>query len=110
MNIVLIKYLKFLGVKPNFSECYNCNSKDILTYDLKLGGVVCDKCYQDGYVFSKNTMKLLKLFQEIDIHKINKLNITFEKTKEEINLFIQEYYETYTGIYLKKKENLKLFI
>lgn len=110
LNIVEIKYLKYLGVKPNFSKCFNCNSKDILTYDLKLGGVVCNKCYQDGYVFSINTMKLLKLFQEIDIRKIDKLKITSQKTKEELNLFIQEYYETYTGIYLKKKEKLKLFI
>lgn len=107
LNIALIKYLNYLGVKPNFLECFNCNSKNILTYDLKFGAV-CHDCYREGYIFSLNTLKLLYLFQEVDIKKINKLKINSLKTKEELNLFIQEYYDTYTGIYLKNKNNLKI--
>lgn len=106
VNIVEIKLLKYLGVKPNFLNCINCNSNDIITYDINLGGMVCKNCYNNSYIYLPNTLKLLKLFQDVDIEKINKLNITSNKVREEINLFISCYYETYTGIYLLNKNNL----
>lgn len=105
-SIVEIKLLKYLGVKPNFSECITCNSKEILTFDINQGGMVCKNCYLDTYIFSNNTLKLLKLFQDVDIEKIDKLNISSGKTKEEIEHFIHEYYDTYTGIYLLNKDKL----
>lgn len=108
-NIVEIKYLDFLGVKPNFTSCLGCGSKDILTFDLKLGGSVCSNCYQDTYLFEKNTLKLLNLFQNVDIQKIDKLNINNSKVIQEINNFISEYYETYTGLYLKDKTKFEVF-
>ena len=101
-----IKLLKYLGVKPNFFECITCTSKEILTFDINQGGMVCKNCYLDTYIFSNNTLKLLKLFQDVDIEKIDKLNISSGKTKEEIEHFIREYYETYTGIYLLNKDKL----
>ena len=107
-NIVLIKLLNYLGVKPNLDECVSCSSHDILTFDINLGGVICKNCYQDTYLFQTNTLKLLKLFQIVDISKIDKLNITSEKVKEEINQFIKEYYETYTGIYIKNRDKVQV--
>lgn len=107
-NIVEIKLLDYLGVKPNFSDCINCYQKDIYTFSIPLGGCVCQNCFQDTYVFRENTLKLLNLFQRVDISKIDKLNITSLRVVEEINYFIQEYYETYTGIYLKNKDKLKV--
>lgn len=107
-NIVEIKYLSFLGVEPNFNSCYNCSSKDILTFDMKCGAV-CKNCYGDTYLFHTNTLKLLKLFQVIEIEKIDKLNLTNELVVKEIQEFIKEYYETYTGIYLKDKEKFQVF-
>lgn len=101
-NIIKLKLLNSLGVKPNFKKCLNCSSKDILTFDLKQGGAVCYKCYQDTYLFQKNTLKLLALFLEVDLEKITKLNITNQQVINEIDQFITEYYEIYTGIYLKK--------
>lgn len=105
-NILLIKMLKYLGVNPSFSNCIFCDSSDILTFDMDLAGNVCQSCYKDTYLFSKTTLKLLKLFQVVDLSKIDKLNITSKKVREEINLFIKEYYEKYTGIYIGGKEKL----
>jgi DNA repair protein RecO len=103
INIICyVKLLNFLGVAPSFLECINCGSHDIKTFDISVGAV-CNNCYHDTYLFSENTLKLLKLFQKVDIEKIEKLNITSKKTIEELNLFIKEYYETYTGIYLNIK-------
>ena len=96
------KLLSFLGVKPNFLECISCGSKDIITFDLSLPGSVCKNCYQDTYLFSSNTLKLLNLFLNVDISKIDKLNITSKRTIEELKFFLKEYYDSYTGIYFGK--------
>ena len=42
----------------------------------------------------------------VDISKISKLDIGFNE-KNEINLFLDEYYDNYTGLYLKSKNFLK---
>ena len=93
------KLLSFLGVRPNFTECINCNNSNIITFDLSIPGALCENCYEDGYLFSKNTLKLLNLFLDIDISKIDKLSITSPKTLEELHFFLKEYYDSYTGIY-----------
>ena len=109
-NIVEVKLLKHLGVKPNFEECVSCFSKEIFTFDLNLGGVVCQECYHDTYLFHPNTLKLLKLFLCVDLEKIDKLKISNQLVIKEINQFIKEYYETYTGIYLKNKDKFANFL
>ena len=101
--ITEIKFLTFLGVAPLFTSCINCGNSEIKTFDINRGGVICSSCYKDEYIFSKTTLKLLKLFQMVDISKIDKLNIQNKKVLEELNQFINEYYEKYTGIYLEKK-------
>ncbi len=109
-NIYEIKMLNFLGVNPNFTECINCNSEDTLTFDLNLGGMVCKNCYHETYLFKEETIKLLRLFQVVDISKIDKLNIQNKKVREEIDMFIKEYYDTYTGVYLKNKDKFTMLI
>lgn len=75
-NIVEIKLLSFLGVEPEFKHCLNCDSLDVITFDIALGGMVCKNCYHDTYLFKPTTLKLLRLFQEVDISKIDKINIS----------------------------------
>ena len=101
--ILSIKLLDYLGVKPDFNSCINCCSNDILTFDLSIPGSICKNCYQDTYLFQLNTLKLLKLFQVVDISKIDKLNISNNKILEELEYFLKEYYDSYTGIYFKIK-------
>ena len=101
--ILSLKLLDFLGVKPDFSNCINCGNQDIITFDLKIPGAICSNCYLDSYLFETNTVKLLKLFQTIDISKLSKLNITSRKVNEELEYFIKEYYDSYTGIYYNIK-------
>ena len=42
------------------------------------------------------------MFSYLDVSKITKLEIS-EDVKREINKFINDYYENYTGLYLKSK-------
>ena len=98
-NILALKLLDYLGVRPDFSSCINCGSQDILTFDLSIPGSICKNCYNNTYLFNKNTLKILKLFQNVDIEKIDKLNIKNPKILEELDFFTKEYYESFTGIY-----------
>ena len=87
--------------------CSICGSdKNIVTLDSNLGGYICANCVSDqGYVSDK-AIKLIRMFYYVDIEKITKLEVSSSVLKE-INLFLDDYYDRYTGIYLKSKKFLK---
>lgn len=106
-SILEIKYLEYLGVKPSIDACSICGStNNIFTIDPKYGGYICKDCYTDQIKVSSKTVKIIRMFYYVDIDKITKLDISND-TMKEINNFIDEYYEDYTGIYLNSKKFLK---
>lgn len=105
-NIVELKYLSFLGVAPNLNKCSMCGStKEIVTINSDAGGYVCKNCYTNEYITDEKTVKLLRIFEFVDILKIKELNI-LDRNKKEINTFLENYYQKYTGLYLKSKDFL----
>ena len=46
------------------------------------------------------------MFVYIDVNNITKISLK-DETKKELSLFIEEYYDTLSGIYLKSKDFLK---
>ena len=105
-NIVEIKLLDYLGVNLELDTCVLCGNEDeLITIDLTSGGVICKNCYSNGYIMNPKALHLMRLLKKIDIAKLNQLEITDEDIFKEIDKFIYEYYSSYTGIYLKKKEN-----
>jgi len=106
-NILELKLLEYLGIKPVIDSCVNCGSKtDIVTISSYKGGYVCKKCVYNEALVDIKTIKLLRMFYYVDIDKITKLDIS-SKVKLEINRFIDDYYDRYSGLYLKSKEFLK---
>lgn len=107
MNIIELKYLDYLGVMPIINACAICGkTNSIATLSSTRGGYVCNKCLTNEKIVSEKTIKLIRLFYYVDISKISKLDIDFNE-KNEINLFLDEYYDNYTGLYLKSKNFLK---
>lgn len=105
-NIVEVKYLEYLGVKPSIDSCSICgNTTDIVTISSKGGGYICKNCLTDENIVSSKCIKLIRLFYYIDISRITKIDIKKE-TINEINSFLDSYYEDYTGLYLKSKKFL----
>ena len=104
-NIVEIKYLDFLGIMPNLDECSICGSKNIITLSVNKGGYVCSNCRYHEKILDNKSLKLIKMFYYVDISKIDKLNIS-DNIKLEINEFIDNYYDSYSGLYLKSKKFL----
>jgi DNA repair protein RecO (recombination protein O) len=106
-NIVEIKLLDYLGVSLNLEECSICGNKDdLITIDITNGGVICKDCYTDGYIMNNKALHLMQLLKKVDINKLETLEITDEDIFKEIDKFIYEYYTSFTGIYIKKKDNL----
>lgn len=106
-NIIELKYLEFLGVMPVIDACSICgNTSSIVTISSTKGGYLCKNCYKNELIVSDKTIKLIRMYYYVDISKITKLEVS-EKVTREINRFLDEYYDQYTGLYLKSKEFLK---
>lgn len=105
-NIIELKYLDFLGVSLDLDKCIKCSSKkNIITIDGDAGGFICSNCYKDELIVSPKTIKMIRMYYYVDISSITSINVS-DEVKREINLFLNKYYERYTGLYLKSKEFL----
>lgn len=106
-NILELKYLDYLGVGLMLDGCSVCgNNEDIVTISSKYGGYLCKDCCKDAIIFSSKAIKLIRMFYYVDITKISKLELHYDTIKE-IDSFLDEYYDEYTGLYLKSKQFLK---
>ncbi len=105
-NILELKYLDYLGIKPILDSCAVCGNTKILTVSTSKGGFVCPNCHTNEKIVDKKTIQVLRMLYYVDISKISKINIT-NTTKDEIDDFINEYYDKYAGLYLKSKKFLK---
>ena len=102
-NILRLKLLVYLGIKPVIDKCIECgNTHNIVTISSYLGGYVCKDCYRNEKIVSPKTISLIRMLYYVDISKITKLDISKEILKE-IEDFINDYYDRYSGIYLKSK-------
>ena len=105
-NIFEIKMLDYLGVGLHLDSCSVCgNKKDIITIDPNHGGFICKNCYKDGFIVDPKTIKTMRLYYYVQISTITKLDIE-DKIVNEINTFLTNYYDNYTGLYLKSKDFL----
>lgn len=106
-NIIEIKLLNYLGITPNIDSCTNCgSSKQIVTLSSEQGGYICKNCYQNEPLVNEKTIKVIRMYYYVDISSITKLDISREVSKE-INAFLDDYYDRYTGLYLKSKNFIK---
>ena len=105
-NILEVKYLDYLGAPINFKSCVKCgNEKDIVTISSIEGGYICKNCYTNEVIYDSKVIKMLKMYYLVDIKTIKELKIS-DNVVESINDFLRDYYESYTGLYIKSKEFL----
>lgn len=106
-NILELKLLEFLGVRPFIDGCSVCGSQGaIVTINTVAGGYLCKNCYRNEKIYSDKLIKLVRMFYYVDIEKISKLEVS-APVRKELNEFIDEYYEHYTGLYLRSKKFLQ---
>lgn len=63
----LIKYLSFIGFRPQIQECTDCSSRDYsnMYFSNKIGGIICVNCLE-------NKADYVKL-NKMEIHLLNRL-------------------------------------
>lgn len=105
-NILELQYLEYLGINLNLDSCVKCGNTKIATISLSKGGYVCAKHRTNEPIVNEKVLKLLRLYNYVDVSKITNLDID-ETIKNEISNIIDMYYEEYSGVYLKSKKLLK---
>mgnify|MGYP004616593671 CR=1 FL=1 len=95
-----------LNFDRNKPECVNCGNKhDIVTISSYKGGYLCKNCARGEVIVNIKTIKLLRMFYYVDINKITKLDVS-DNIQHELTQFIYDYYDRYSGLYLKSREFL----
>ena len=105
-NIIELKYLDYLGIMPNLDGCIVCGAKNVVTLSSDKGGYLCKNCLTNEPISSDKAIKLVRMYYYVDIDKISKLDLSKDVINE-VNNFIDDYYDRYTGLYLKSKNFLK---
>lgn len=109
-NILELKLLDYLGVGISFNSCCKCGTtRAIITIDPDDGGYICRNCYTNQLIYDTKTLKMLRMYYLVDISTISDLKIS-DKVINNINYFVNTYYERYTGLYLKSKKFLNEMI
>ena len=102
-NILRLKLLDYLGIKPIIDRCCQCgNTTDIATISSYYGGYLCKNCLKNERVVSVKTISLIRGLYYVDISRIKKIEIE-DDVRRELDQFIDDYYDRYSGIYLKSK-------
>lgn len=102
-DILRLKMLDCLGIKPIIDKCAQCgNTTDIATISSYYGGYICKNCLKNEKIVSTKTLNLIRGLYYVDMSKITKIEIT-DDVKKELDEFIDDYYDRYSGIYLKSK-------
>lgn len=106
-NILELKMLDYLGVGIDLDKCIKCgNSKNILTINGDEGGYICSDCRTNEPIYSDKTIKMFRLYYYVDINSITDLKIS-EEVVLNIDTILKDYYDRFTGLYLKSKEFLR---
>ena len=106
-NIIELKLLNYLGIAPNIDSCTHCGSKkNIVTISSYAGGYICSDCYNNEPLVSNKTIPMVRMYYYVDIENIKKLEVSDELTKE-ISRFLDDYYDRYTGLYIKSRDFIK---
>jgi len=105
-NILEIQLLKYQGINLELNECVCCGNNRIVTVSIDKGGYLCSKCRNNEVLFDEKVLKLLRLYQYVDISKISKLDIDINISNM-ICCFIDEFYDKHSGIVIKSKKFLR---
>lgn len=109
MRILETKLLAVTGSMPVLHQCTNCGRTDLaFVFSLRQGGVLCSNCLsKDSYHLkvSSATIKLMRLFQQLNPTRIGHISVKAE-TKKQLKEVLELYYQEYVGVYVKSKRFL----
>lgn len=97
------------GFSPVLNRCNSCGTTDSLIYfSVHGGGVLCNECGpEDRYAVKINekAIKLLQIFANISLEKVNNISIKSEN-KKLLRQLLDDYLQHHGGVYIKSKRFL----
>lgn len=106
-NVLEVKLLEIIGCKINLTICSNCQKEGLIsTINVATSDSYCECCSKGKSKLDPKVIKLLLLYQTINIEKLKKVEIDSDLV-EIINQIIKGYYENFTGIYVYSKKFLE---
>jgi DNA repair protein RecO (recombination protein O) len=109
-----MRFMKMAGLDPNLNECSTCRvamdsiRRNEITFDLKKGGIVCEKCASGsaGQIsLSKGTIKQLLWIKSGELNKAGRIRFTPRALKEGI-----EFLEAFVPYHLGKEPRSLKFL
>ena len=104
VNIIEIKLLEYLGLKLHLDKCTICGGDNIVFLSLDYSGYLCNNCSK--ITTDRKILKLIKLYDTVDLKKLESFNVS-KNIIIKLDMFIDEYYAKYSGLYLESKKFLK---
>ncbi|AYC29609.1 DNA repair protein RecO [Paenisporosarcina cavernae] len=103
------KMLQVAGIYPMMTKCTNCGaSEGEFAFSFQQIGLLCHRCFEvDPYIIrlTPTQLKLIRLFMEVPIEQVGKLEIKKE-TKQFIKKIVRTIYDEQTGLRLKSRKFL----
>ena len=110
-RIFRIKSLYLLGIAPVLSKCVKCGKKQVLIgFSMDDGGMLCMDCVSD--MKHLKTGKYIELFRYLYFAKLDNIDVIDINTKyensvfDDLDSFIDDYYETYIGYVSRSRKIL----
>jgi DNA repair protein RecO (recombination protein O) len=102
-----MRLLKIAGYEPVFDHCILCrkplNHTEVYRFIPNMGGIKCSACQQshgDSFPVSVGTLKSLMLGKDIDVHKVNRINLS-DLAARESNIILSHFIYHLLGKNLK---------
>ena len=109
-----LRFMTISGFRPSFDRCNICGTplerfeRSFVAFDLKRGGVLCEKCAPQKagpLCLSKGTVKLLCWVLNAPLEKLNRLRFSTQAIEESLRMI-----EAFVAYYLGKETKSLKFL
>jgi DNA repair protein RecO (recombination protein O) len=109
LHIIEMKALALAGYMPELSSCVSCgNAAGEMVISARLGGVLCNNCKRQdpaAITAGEGAVKLLRLFQRMDIRRLGKTEVKLE-TKAQLKASMRALMDAYFDVRWKSRSFL----
>ncbi|WNQ13467.1 DNA repair protein RecO [Paenibacillus aurantius] len=110
IHIMEMKMLALAGYLPQLDECVSCGSDEgQMALSVMQGGVLCPRCRlkdPGALVLAPGTLKLLRLFQRMDLRRIGSVEVKAE-TKAQLKAAMRSFMDVHMGVKWKSRSFLE---
>jgi len=111
LNIAfLLKMLPLLGIRPSLDCCSGCGTtENIVAASVFQSGIICSSCYapKEKILIDAKMIPILRAMEKVELEKLREVELE-EKQQEALQLFLEAWYESYSGFHLKSSKILKV--